>query len=442
MVVREGSLSMSPSDGIGDTLVVILEGSPIGRLERGPAGLRLTYDDDYVDDPHATVLSAAMAPPVRVHTDRAVSPWLWGLLPDDDDVLRRWARELGVSSASPFPLLSTQVGHDCAGAVQFARPHEVDGLVGQPGTVEPLTEGQIASRLRELRADTTTWLGPGFTGQFSLAGAQAKTALSHDPEQGWGLPQGSAPTTHILKPAVVWLDGHDLNEHLCLAAARRCGLPSAQTRVEAFEDQTAIVVTRYDRRRVGDKLVRIHQEDACQAAGVPPSRKYQADGGPSAGDVADLLRSAMPAARATEAVRRFVDALAFNWLVAGTDAHAKNYSLLHSGNQTRLAPLYDIASALPYDTSKGHKLKLAMKLGAEYRLAATDRLSSWHHLADEVGLARDEVLGQVTMLIDRISAAFGDAASDPAVNELASDLPDRLVDAVEARAVRCAQVIA
>jgi len=437
----ERSISMSSSDDAPDTLVVLLDGRPIGRVERRAGGLRLSYDDGYLDDPNATPLSMAMAPPIRRHGDRVVAPWLWGLLPDNGDVLDRWGREFGVSVASPFPLLSTQVGHDCAGAVQFCAPDALDELTARPGTIEPLSEGQVAARLRQLRADTTTWLGPGFTGQFSLAGAQAKTALCFDDVDGWGQPHGAAATTHILKPAVLGLDGHDLNEHLCLAAARRCGLAAARTRVAAFEDQTAIVVDRYDRRLVDGELVRIHQEDVCQALGVHPGRKYQSDGGPSPADIADLLRSVMPTDRAIDAIRRFVDALAFNWIVAGTDAHAKNYSLLHAGHQTRLAPLYDIASALPYDTTNGHKLRLAMKLGGEYRLTATDRPSNWRHLAGDVGLPYEAVAAQVTRLTQQIAAAFAEVAADPAVVELASDLPARLVDAVAARAGHCARLM-
>ncbi|MCC5951002.1 MAG: type II toxin-antitoxin system HipA family toxin [Acidimicrobiia bacterium] len=424
-----------------DTLIVILEGRPIGRLERGVRGLRLTYDDSYLDDPHATILSASMSAPVRDHTDGVVTPWLWGLLPDNADVLSRWGREFGVSVASPFPLLSTQVGHDCAGAVQFCTADEVDDLVARPGALESLSEADVASRLRALRADATSWLGPGYTGQFSLAGAQAKTALAFDESQGWGQPSGSAPTTHILKPAVAGLDGHDLNEHLCLSAARRCGLAAATSRIESFEDQTAIVVDRYDRRRVDGELIRVHQEDVCQALGIPPVRKYQSDGGPSPGDVAELLRSIMPNEQARNATGRFVEALGFNWIIAGTDAHAKNYSLLHAGNQTRLAPLYDVASALPYDSSNGHKLKLAMKLGREYRLHATDRLSSWNRLAQEVDLAADDVIGRVAQLASTVGDAFAEVAGDAAIGELDSDLPDRLVEAVAARAEMCLRIL-
>jgi serine/threonine-protein kinase HipA len=424
-----------------DRLCVVLEGRSIGRIDRRGRALRLTYDDEYLDDPDATLLSAAMRTPIREHTTGVVTAWLWGLLPDNADVLARWGRQFGVSVASPFPLLATQVGHDCAGAVQFSPPSSLGDLVDRPGAIDPLSDSDVAERLRELRADSTSWLGPGFTGQFSLGGAQAKTALSHSDADGWGQPRGAAPTTHILKPAVTGLEGHDLNEHLCLAAARHCGLVAARSRVESFEDQTAVVVDRYDRHRDGADVVRIHQEDLCQALGLPPSAKYQADGGPSPADVANLLRAVMPAKEAVEAIERFVEALAFNWIIAGTDAHAKNYSLLHSGQQTRLAPLYDIASALPYDQSDGHRLSLAMQLGGEYRLLVTDRPVTWVRIADDVGLPRDAVAQRVARLTREVGDAFAAVASAPRIAALGSDLPGRLVDAVTARAARCARVM-
>ena len=233
------------------------------------------------------------------------------------------------------------------------------GAVRRPGRVERcwsgrdpsswLTEEEVAERLRDLRADTTAWLGRSFTGQFSLAGAQAKTALLQR-DGRWGVPSGATPTTHILKPAVAGLDDHDLNEHLCLDAARRAGLIAARTRIERFGEETAVVVTRYDRIATGGAIRRVHQEDLCQALGIPPTRKYQNEGGPGPVQIVRLLRGAMRPTAAEDAVRRFADALAWNWLIAGTDAHAKNYSLLLAGPEARLAPLYDIASALPYGT--------------------------------------------------------------------------------------------
>jgi len=169
------------------------------------------------------------------------------------------------------------------------------------------------------------------TGQFSLAGAQAKTALYFDERTSrWGDPSGAISTTHILKPAIGGLDDHDLNEHLCLSAARLLGLPAAMTEVLSLGAERVIAVTRYDRRRNRQGIaVRIHQGDMCQAAGVPPMIKYRNEGGPSPEVVIDLLRRhVVPTAAAADQVNRFADALGFNRVIAGTEAHAKNYSVL------------------------------------------------------------------------------------------------------------------
>jgi serine/threonine-protein kinase HipA len=420
-----------------DALAVLLDNAVAGSLTQLKGGrLRFDYDDDYRQRPAATPLSVSMPPRVRSHPDSAISPWLWGLLPDNDRVLSRWARDFQVAP-KPFSLLSTPIGHDCAGAVRFAPPEEALQTLVQPGSVKWLTDEEVAQRLRELREDTTSWLGREFTGQFSLAGAQAKTALLFK-DGRWGVPSGSAATSHILKPAVRGLDDHDLNEHLCLDAADRAGLVVARTHVARFGDESAIVVDRYDRRLVNDELVRIHQEDTCQALGKHPDQKYQRDGGPSPADIATLFRAVMPPRVAEDAVWRFLDALIWNWLIAGTDAHAKNYSLLLIGNNVRLAPLYDIASALPYGTDE-HKLRFAMKIGGDYRVHPYR--NTWGKAADELGLNADAVLERVVYLAITAPDAFADAANAPDVVALDRPLPNKLVDLVADRAKRCLAIL-
>jgi serine/threonine-protein kinase HipA len=296
-----------------------------------------------------------------------------------------------------------------------------------------LTEEEVAQRLRELREDSTAWLGREFTGQFSLAGAQAKTALLFE-DGHWSVPSGAAATSHILKPAVVGFDDHDLNEHLCLDAAGRAGLVVAHTRVARFANESAIVVDRYDRRLVDDQLVRIHQEDICQALSVHPDHKYQRDGGPGPRDVVDLLRNVMAPRAADSAVWRFFDALSWNWLIAGTDAHAKNYSLLLASGDVQLAPLYDIASALPYATHE-RKLRFAMKTGGDYDVYP--RRNTWDKAAQELGLNVNRALERVVALAERTPDAFADAASAAEVAALDRPLSPRLVDLVADRVKRC-----
>ena len=177
---------------------------------------------------------------IRSHSNHLVTPWLWNLLPDNDAVSSRWTRHFQVSAKSPFSLLATPIGLDCAGAVRFVRPDGLDLAMNRPGKIIWLTNDEVAERLRELKADSTAWLGRAFTGQFSLAGAQAKTALLNQ-DGRWGVPQGASPTTHILKPAVAGLDDHDLNEHICLDAARRarphCRTHSSQALWERDSDR-------------------------------------------------------------------------------------------------------------------------------------------------------------------------------------------------------------
>ena len=421
-----------------DTLAVILGGRLAGTLTRVLHGrLRFDYDETYRSRSRATPLSVAMPTQIASHRHHVITPWLWGLLPDNSAVVERWARQFHVSATSPFSMLSTPIGEDCAGAVQFALRRQLDSILDRPGDVTWLSEADVAQRLRELREDSTAWLGRTFTGQFSLAGAQAKTALLYEAGR-WGVPSGSTPTTHILKPAVSGFDDHDLNEHLCLDAARRCGLLVARTRIEQFSSETAVVVTRYDRVVQGSTVARIHQEDLCQALGLAPTKKYQNEGGPGPLEAASLFRRIMPPRIADAAIGRFADALVWNWLVGGTDAHAKNYSLLLADDQVRLAPLYDIASGLPYGTHE-KKLRFAMKIGGDYRVSLWQ--NPWPKTAADLGMDPDQLTSRVDDLTAAAPDAFRQAASAYEVMSLKRELPDKLASLVADRSRRCRHLL-
>lgn len=420
-----------------ETLLVLMGDTTAGVLTRSQAGrLNFTYDDDYRAHRGATPLSVSMPLQVRSHPDQVITPWLWNLLPDDDAVVRRWARQFQVS-VTPFSLLATPIGLDCAGAVRFVTPERLTEAISRPGGVTWLTKNDVAALIRDLHADSTAWLGKSFTGRFSLAGAQAKTALLHQ-DGRWGLPHGAAATTHIIKPAVVGLDNHDLNEHLCLDAARRAGLIAARTRVERFGDQTAIVVERYDRRKVRNHVVRVHQEDLCQALGFPPTKKYQNDGGPKPEQIIELLRRVVSPIKADDAVARFFDTLVWNWLIGGTDAHAKNYSLLLSGGEVRLAPMYDVASALPYGIHE-RKLKFAMKVGGHHDVVPYP--AAWARAAHEMDIAKEIAYSRIHELATVAPDAFADSAANADIVALKSDLPDKLVDIIAERAARCIKLM-
>ena len=160
------------------------------------------------------------------HGHDQIEPWLRGLLPDNENVLARWARTFQASASNAFSLLRA-TGEDCTGAVQLVRPERVDGVqVPEGRQVVWLTAAKVEARLRTLRHDDSAWRLDGDEGQFTLAGAQSKTALLLE-DGRWGIPRGAIPTTHILKPPIPGFPGHCENEHLCLALAAALGIPAA-----------------------------------------------------------------------------------------------------------------------------------------------------------------------------------------------------------------------
>jgi serine/threonine-protein kinase HipA len=384
-------------------LATFVDDRRAGMLSQDRNGrLRFVYDTDYPVD--ATPLSPRLTMVGGEYTHADVTPFVAGLLPDNDQVLDRWGRLFGVSPRNTFAIL-THVGADCAGAVQFVPTDAVDEL--STGSVEPLSADDIAQMLRDLRSDPHTWQQRtgGQAGHFSLAGAQTKFALARTAD-GWARPSGRVPTTHIFKPAIPGMAHHDLNEHLCLWAAQRLGLLAASSEVAQFDDERVFIVQRYDRRIVDGERRRLHQVDMCQALGVMPDLKYQRDGGPSPADIIMVIRSVL----AGEAdVERFVQALVFNWLIAGTDAHAKNYGLVLSGTSARLAPLYDVASALVMPGWNWHKWELAMRINKQSRFKYL-AIDDWRRFAAATAVDFDIV----ESTFERYATALVDAVADAA----------------------------
>jgi serine/threonine-protein kinase HipA len=185
-------------------------------------------------------------------------------------------------------------------------------------------------------------------------------------------------------------------------------------------------------------VLRIHQEDLCQALGLPPTQKYQNDRGPKPEQIVKHLRKVMSPLNADGAVARLFDALAWNWLIGGTDAHAKNYSLLLAGGDVRLAPIYDVASALPYAIHE-RKLNFAMKIGGHYDVVPYP--DSWARAADEMGIEREVADDRIRELAALAPDAFAASAASADIVSLKSDLPHKLVDIIADRAARCIKLM-
>jgi len=424
-----------------DELRVLVNGELLGVVaQRTNADLVLTYEPSWQERDDAFPLSLSMPLAQRVHGDQVVRPFMENLLPDNAQILDRWARQFHVSARNPFALL-THMGEDCAGAVQFVRANRYEEVIAAgPGEIEWLTEEEVAVRLRDLVEHHGTGRLPIDRGHFSLAGAQPKMPLLLEGGR-WGIPSGRVPTTHILKPpAQQGLSGFDVNEHLCLRLAKELGLAVAESRLQSFAGQDALVVARYDRLRIDEGLVmRLHQEDTCQSLGVSPLRKYENEGGPGPAEIVNLLLRESDDA-ATD-VAAFLDALVFNWVIGGTDAHAKNYSLLLSSASVRLAPLYDLISILPYPQRVPHReAALAMRIDREYRLWKIRR-RHWEGLAARCDLDPDPVVERVGQFVAAVPAAMERAAADVRSEGVEHQIIERLEVDVREHSERCLQVL-
>lgn len=347
------------------------------------------------------------------HPNRVVGAWLDGLLPDNLAVREEWGRRFEVSPRNAFSLLR-HVGRDAAGTVQVL-PVDVDPLdaARRTGEVRRLSDSEVTDMLVALTVRDDGWeVGEG-AGRWSLAGAQNKVALHRLDDGTWAVPVDSTPTTHILKPTRAgtrFADRH-VNEFVCLRAAELLGLRTAQVDLVDFGGAKTLVSTRYDRGRTrgpGGRWLRLHQEDLLQALSYPPGRKYQADGGPSVKNVAALFSTLALTDR--ELVRaHFFDALAYNVLVGGTDAHAKNYSVLLRGSRVALAPLYDVASYAPY-LKQGEVLRSSMKVGRHWQVRDMTA-DDWAEVGAALGLPPEDALAHVDNMRQRLPDALADAAA-------------------------------
>jgi serine/threonine-protein kinase HipA len=376
-------------------LDVLLNDKHVGIIERTDAGTqRLIYDDVWHNNPRAIPLSRSLPTTKKRHDTTTTANFMWGLLPDNRVTLDRWAAEYKVSATNPFGLLAA-VGEDCPGAVQLVRP-DVD-LATREG-VSWITEDDLAERIKELRADPGATRRAKDKGRVSLAGAQAKTALYRTAER-WGIPNGRTPTTHILKPEPGGYPGFALNEHFTLLLLREIGLPSPDSEAIVSGGVPVLITKRYDRFIAKNGLVtRVHQEDMCQAMGIPPSRKYQSDGGPGIPEIMDILRHSDDPATDRD---RFMRAQAFNFVVGNGDAHARNYSILYrAGGAFRLAPFYDVACLMIY-AQDVDAMELAMTIGGERHIARIGP-KHWQKSAKLSGFDEDRALAHVRDLIARI----------------------------------------
>ncbi len=414
-------------------LHIFLNGRLVGRLTKTPAGsIDFRYDTSWLDWQQAFPLSLSLPLREDRYVGEPVLAVLDNLLPDSTDIRRQVAERADAGGTDPFSLLAA-IGRDCVGALQFL-PEGMDPGVAGAIAGDAVGERAIAELVRGLRQAP---LGIRADRKFriSIAGAQHKTALlRHDGE--WLIPSGSTPTTHILKPQIgVLNNGFDLsrsveNEYFCMKLLAALGLGVANVEIRDFQGQRVLLVERFDRVRTTDgRLLRVPQEDCCQALSIPSTRRYQSDGGPGIGELLELFKASdRPAYDRT----RFLEAQIVFWLLGATDGHAKNFSIfLHAHGGFSPTPLYDVISIQPVLDARQlrfNQAKMAMSVGNNrHYVLNTIQPRHFHQTARAAGMPG----GTVTEVMENIAERLPGA-----IDEVTANLPDDFPQPVRTSIVR------
>jgi serine/threonine-protein kinase HipA len=374
-------------------LRVLLNNQHMGQLLKESSGaISFRYDESWLSNEAAIPVSLSLPLREDAFKGEPVLAVFEKLLPDSEVLRKRIAEKMGAHGTDAYSLLS-QIGRDCVGALQFI-PEDaeiINEALGVNGEI--VSDSDIEKLLKNL-ARAPLGLDADQDFRISVAGAQEKTALLRHKGK-WLKPHGTTPTTHILKTQIGTLqNGIDLsnsveNEYYCLKLMGAFGLPVNTAEIQVFGKTKALVIERFDRKLTGNGcLLRVPQEDACQALSCPPILKYQNQGGPGMVDILNLLKGGDTP---TEDQKTFLKAQILFWLIGATDGHAKNFSIfLGPGGRFYLTPLYDILTAQPSLDNRQierKQMKLAMSVGTSRHYKIED-ISGRHFIqtAERAGL--------------------------------------------------------
>ncbi len=412
------------------TLDIWWDGRLVGQLTQNQHGeLGFAYAQEWLNDEKAQPLSASLPKRAEPFTRRECRPFFGGLLPEESQ-RDAAAQALGVSRGNDFALLD-RLGGDVAGALQLLPPGEAPTVPALDQRPAPLDD---AGLIRVLDALPVRPLLAGEEGlRLSLAGAQSKVPVVLV-NGAVALPVPGQPTTHILKPPISRFKATTENEAFVMRLAAAIGLDVAPIEARVVRDRTFLLVQRYDRIIGDDGLVRrIHQEDFCQALGVPPETKYASEGGPTFKDCFELLRRV--AARPAVDVLKLLDAVIFNLIAGNADAHGKNFSILYGDEGPRLAPLYDLLATVAYpDLSQ----KFAMRIGKRATLAELDA-KGWTAFAADAGLGLPLVRRRIAEISERVRTMATQTADTLFTQGLDKAALGRFSDMILERAERSAK---
>jgi len=400
---------------------IFYETAQVGVITADAGLYAFTYNPEWITRPGAFPISVLASFNSGGMASAQFTPWLTNLLPEGD-ALAAVGQNLGAATQDVLGILE-QIGGDTAGALSIGGP----AVRGTPTHRVIPDEANLEKIIEDL--PRRPFLAGEDGVSMSLAGAQNKLPVTLV-DGKIAIPMNGAPSTHILKPDNSRLEGSVQNEALCMVLAKRIGLNTANVTTGRAGKRTYLLVERYDRRADASVPARLHQEDFCQALGKPPAAKYQHNQvgirGPSLRDMFEVVRQYMPATD----LLALLDAVILNVLMTNVDSHAKNYSIMLSGNGVRLAPLYDLMAG---DAWPDITLNMAQDIGGQRR-GAHVQAKNWRRFAEECQFNPAQVLRRVQSVSKRVAGALDVAAEEvrgmPAGDHFMLDL---FVEKVKAR---------
>lgn len=410
-----------------------MNGMQVGYLIKSSAGgLSFKYDQQWLQYPGARPISLSMPLLPQTYRGDVVYNFFDNLLPDNAQLRACIQAMFQAQTSQPFDLLA-QIGKDCVGAIQL---NEAVISFDKKIEAEKLSVSELADMLKHFKTAPLGMQNAQDDFRISLAGAQEKAAFLKY-KRSWCKPMGTTPTSHIFKLPIGMIEYQHMdlrdsceNEWLCTRIANAFGLPVASAEIAKFEDTKALIVARFDRRWSADKtwLMRLPQEDLCQALGCSPNLKYESDGGPGILDIMSLLRGSK---KSEEDRILFLRAQILFYLLAAIDGHAKNFSLfIEPDGHYCLTPLYDIMSAFPLITKKQlqkQKIKMAMAFIGKNKQYVWQKIQRRHIFSTALaaGFSKDKIENILSDMLDRVEAVIATVSA-----ELPADFPAYIADSI------------
>ena len=383
-----------------------MNGVLVGCLTLHIGQLSFQYDSTWLNHPKSRPISLSLPLQRAEHKGDIVDAYFDNILPDNQQIKQQIVAQLGAKSTRTFDLLSV-IGIDCVGALSLTNTPDI---VSQTQLkLIPLNDKDIADILKQAKVNAPLGMQKEDDFRISIAGVQEKIALTYWQGQ-WHKPKGITPTTHILKlPILLDLKTSVENEWFCLRFMNHLGFNVPDVAINTFVDQKVLIVARFDRKLTNDNIIRLPQEDMCQALGILSGNKYQQEGGPGIAAIMTILKTS---SNALADQYTFMKAQVVYWLLAANDGHAKNFSIFLRPEGFSLTPVYDVISVYPYFgqgniPSKG-KIKMAMAVYGKRPYYRREQIlrRHWFTTAQKVGFLGNMMEAILTDLINQVPTAI------------------------------------